>query len=82
MDKAKLKLNLHKTIDEIENLIVLERLKDIVDFTIKKDNADFWEELSENERDEINKALLESEVDENLIPHDEVMKQAKQWLIK
>jgi len=82
MDKAKLKLNLHKTIDEIENLIVLERLKDIVDFTIKKDYADFWEELSKDERNEINKALLESEVDENLIPHDEVMKQAKQWLIK
>ncbi len=82
MNTIKLKTSLHKTIDTIENIHVLERLKDIVDIIIKNDNADFWDELTDAERAEINLSLLESEVDENLIPHDQVMKQAKQWLTK
>ena len=82
MSTLELKTSLHKTIDTIENVHVLERLKDIVDLIIKNDNSDFWDELTDDERAEINLSLLESEYDENLITHDQVMKQAKQWLTK
>ncbi|MEO8209664.1 MAG: hypothetical protein ABI840_03815 [bacterium] len=77
MKTLELKNNLHKSIDNIENIHVLEKVKSIIDFIISNDKADFWDELSDDERAEINLALLESEDDENLIPQDKVMKQAK-----
>ncbi len=82
MTTIELKTNLHKTIDNIENIDVLEKLKSIIDSIIKNDSTDFLDELSDDERAEINQALLESEDDENLISHDKVMEQVKKWLAK
>ena len=82
MSTIKLKTSLHTSIECIEDIHILEKLKDIVDIIVKNDDIDFWNELTDDERKEVNLSLLESKVDENLIPHEQVMKQAKKWLTK
>ena len=67
MSTIKLKTSLHTSIECIEDIHILEKLKDIVDIIVKNDDIDFWNELTD---------------DENLIPHEQVMKQAKKWLTK
>ena len=43
--------------------------------------TDFWDEISENEKKEVEKAIQESEDENNLVEHDEVMEKYQKWTI-
>lgn len=45
-------------------------------------DSDYWEELNEQEKTELEKAITESEDENNHVDHDEVMKKYKRWLGK
>jgi len=51
-------------------------LKKVEDVLKKEKSADWWDEISEAEKQAINKGLAEADRGE-LIPHEEVMKKVK-----
>ncbi|CAN5527073.1 hypothetical protein BH10BAC1_BH10BAC1_19510 [soil metagenome] len=75
MDNMELKLSLHKLIDSIEDVDVLNSLYEF----LKKASdlqADFWDELTDEQKVEIKKSIAEADRGE-LISHEEVMKEIK-----
>ncbi|MBG9374748.1 hypothetical protein I5907_00750 [Panacibacter sp. DH6] len=49
--------------------------------TFMKDQQDWWDEISEEQQNAIDKSLAEMKAGK-LTPHDEVMKKYKKWLKK
>ena len=73
MSTAEIKYTLFKVIDAIQDN---QQLKDIYSFITKKAETDFWDTLSVDQKQEIEKAL--QELDEGLgIPHEKVMAKYK-----
>ena len=68
-------------IDDQESLRELAKI--ITEFlgNHEQDN-DYWEELSEAEKRELDSAILESEDESNLVDHEDVMKKYERWLNK
>lgn len=77
--KVNIKNDFHQLIDQIEDEKILQEVYEILKNYQKKQGEDFWDSMTEEQRQELNKALLESEKEENLISHEEVMKQANKW---
>ncbi|MDA0194184.1 MAG: hypothetical protein O2887_00060 [Bacteroidetes bacterium] len=74
MGTIELKSNLHNLINNIESV---ELLESVYDFLIQNKNAqsgNLWSSLTEEQRKEVIEAYGESEKEENLIPHSEVLK--------
>ena len=84
MSKLELKggiLEMIATINDQESLQELAKIiKEFVSNRVQ-DN-DYWEELSEYEKSELETAISESEDESNLVEHEEVMKKYKKWLDK
>ena len=73
MSTSELKYNLFKAIDSINDN---KALKDIYSFISKKTKTDFWDTLTDTQRDEINAAL--KDLDAGLgIPNEKVMAKYK-----
>ena len=68
-------------IDDQESLRELAKI--ITEFlgNHEQDN-DYWEDLSEAEKRELDSAILESEDESNLVDHEDVMKKYERWLNK
>jgi predicted transcriptional regulator len=78
MDVIELRADLHNMIDKISDSNVLIAVKTLLSGkTIKQ--ADWWNTISEEEREEIMQGIAEADRGE-LIPHDEVMAKYKKWL--
>ena len=45
-------------------------------------DKDYWDELGDREKAELNQAIAESEDESNLVDHTEVMKKYSRWLGK
>jgi len=45
----------------------------------KQENGDFWDNMTDEQKQELEQAIAESESDENLISHQEVMNRARKW---
>lgn len=73
MSTAELKYSLFKAIDSINDG---EKLKAIYSFITKKNDVDFWDELSKEEKDVIEEGLDQAERGE-FISHEEVMAEIK-----
>lgn len=74
MKTLELKSNLHILIDKIQDPLLLESL---FEFLHENQNAlpgSLWHTLSAPQQQEVLDAYEESENDENLIPHSEVLK--------
>ena len=83
MKTIELRLNFHHLIDEIENEKILTQFYDLLKtFKRKNDKKDFWDLFSKKQKLELELAWEESEKEENLVSHDEIMKEAKKWLKK
>ncbi len=83
MKTKELRLNFHHLIDEIENEKILTQFYDLLKtFKRKNDKKDFWDLFSKKQKLELELAWEESEKEENLVSHDEIMKEAKKWLKK
>jgi len=74
-------LEMIATIDDKETLSELKKIiSEFVGNHLK--DSDYWDELSDAERLELNKAIEESEDESNHVAHNEVMKKYKKWLGK
>lgn len=84
MSKLEIKgsiLELIASINDRDSLTELKKLiSDFVGHRIK--DSDYWDELSENEKKELDVAIEESEDEANHINHEEVMKKYGKWLGK
>lgn len=83
MNNLELKGGILQMIAAIDDSQLLEELNDVVsNFLQNQSSVDFMDELGEFEKSELEKALKESEDENNLVSHDEVMKKYAQWLYK
>ena len=74
------KKNIHRIIDKFKDRETLEFLHLTLDEMVKED-ADFWDELSVVQKQEIDKGL--NDVDQfKTTKHSEVIQQSKKWLTK
>lgn len=74
-------LELIASINDKDSLTELKKLiSDFVGHRIK--DSDYWEELSEIEKKELEIAIEESEDESNHIEHENVMKKYSKWLGK
>ncbi len=84
MALTEIKNDIHHLIDEFQNEKILLQFYELLK-TMKDNNEqdrDFWDQLSEEQKQDLDLAMLESEDEKNWISHEEVMKDAKQWLKK
>lgn len=80
MDKVELRSNLHTFIDQIENIELLKEYYWEMKRLINTKKARIWDALTEIQKKEILLSYEESENDNNLIDHEEVIKKYKKWL--
>lgn len=74
METLELKSNIHKIIDEIKNEHLLQTLYDFLKYNEKKQSKGVWSSLTEAQKNEILLSFDESELDENLIPAENIFK--------
>jgi len=84
MSNLEIKGNILEMIAKINDKNSLEELSGIISEFIGNhmDDSDFYEELNDDEREKLNEALKESENEENLTDHKEVMNKYRKWLNK
>lgn len=83
MTIKEIKTNFHQLIDEIENERILIQFYEVLNgFSKKRKDVDFWDTLTLKQKREIELAWEESENEENLVSHKEVMKEAGKWIKK
>ena len=70
-----LKAGLIAQISEVEDEAVLLQIKALLEEAI-----DWEDRMTPEQEAEMRQAIAESEDEENLISHEEVMKQAREWL--
>jgi hypothetical protein len=80
MTTIELKNNFHHLIDSIENENLLLRFYELMKNRSFSKEGRLWSKLSKEEQDELLLAFNESEKEENLINHNEMMKKHKKWL--
>ncbi len=73
MDIQAAKIELIHWLTELQNPEILKQINAI------KESTDWWDEISKEERAEIEKGLEQADNGE-VIPHDEVMAKYKKWL--
>lgn len=82
MSTLELKGSIYNTVARVNDSSLLtqinELLSEIVSTNLSK--TDFWDELSTQQKSEIQDALEESKNEKNLIAHSDVMKKYKKWL--
>jgi len=77
MQKIELKASLHELIDGIQNSDLLETLHDILHERISSKEGNLWNSLSSQEKQEVLEAYEDSENEDNLIPHAQVLRKFK-----
>ena len=80
MTTLELKNNFHHLIDSIENENLLRKFYELMLRKRASKDGMLWSKLSEDEINELLKAIEESENPDNLIPHDEMKKKYSKWL--
>ncbi|MFP4018164.1 MAG: hypothetical protein ACLFUH_02855 [Bacteroidales bacterium] len=78
MDVTELRADLHNMIDKISDRNILKAVRTLLSEKVAT-KADWWDTISQEEREEIEQGLSESDRDE-VTPHEEVMKKYKKWL--
>lgn len=76
MNTGKLKTDLHKLVDEIQNIQLLQTVYDFLKSGDKIKSGHLWEQLSEEERKEVLIAFEESEEAYNLIEQKKAFKKS------
>ena len=78
MNVIELRTDLHNMIDKISDSNILNALKVLLKEKTSP-QEDWWDTISDEEREEIEQGLEEAERGE-VIPHEEVMKKYEKWL--
>lgn len=79
MNAVILKKEISALIESISDIEVLQALKTLLSHKVSKE-ADWWNTISEEERVEIKQGLEEA-LNGEVIPHDEMLKKYKKWLV-
>lgn len=84
MNELEIKGSILELISSVKDKETLRELEQIIQSFVgeRTEQADFWEELSHIEKNELSEAIKESEDEENHIGHDDVMKKYSKWLKK
>ena len=80
MNSTELRAYLHKFIDQIENVNLLEDYYNEMKELIKSSKSSIWDTLSDEQKREVLMSFEESENDDNLIDNDDVMNDYQKWL--
>jgi len=80
MKNSELKKQLHQIIDTIDNEALLKTLYNLLKHKTPINDGHLWQLLSEEQKDEVLLAFEESQNTDELIGHEDVMKQYKKWL--
>ncbi len=78
MDVTELRADLHNMIDKISDRNILKALRTLLSEKVAT-KADWWDTISQEEREEIEQGLSEADRGE-VTPHEEVMKKYKKRL--
>ncbi len=78
MDTLTIREELHNLIDKTEDINILKALKVLLKKQFTTEQTDFWDELPEALKAEIEEGLEEIERGED-ISHEEVMKKYAKW---
>jgi len=79
MNAVILKREISALIESISDIEVLQALKTLLSHKVSKE-ADWWNIISEEERIEIKQGLEEA-LNGEVIPHVEMLKKYKKWLV-
>lgn len=84
MSNLELKGGILQMVSSINDKHTLEELKELIASFLGNhvQDTDFWNELSDFEKEQLEQALEESESEENHIAHQEVMQKYSKWLGK
>ncbi len=84
MSSLELKGGILELIAQIDDKETLSELKNIISEFVGNHlkDSDSWDELSEEEKSELNTAIEESKDDANQVDHSKVMEKYKKWLGK
>jgi len=83
MNISEMKSKIHNKIDEITDPELLQHYYDILDIDgIDISGDDFWDKLTEEQRQDIEQAYLDAEDETGQITHEEMMKKMSEWLTK
>lgn len=84
MSELELKSGMVQLISKLRNRESLKELKELIELFVRNHagDADYWEDLNVIEQAELKKALAESENENNLIAHEDVMKKYKKGFNK
>lgn len=80
METEQIKLNFHQLIDKINNDRILTKFYGLMLKSNQSSNGNLWSRLAKEEQEELLLSDLESENEDNLIPHSEIQKKHKKWL--
>ena len=84
MTANELKLQSHTLIESVKDKKTLELLYSVI-HSVKnkfKNKGDWWDELSEEQKFELEQSILESYDEKNLVPHEDVVRKIDSWLKK
>jgi len=79
MDAIVLKREISALIESISDIEVLQALITLLSHKVSKE-SDWWNTISEEERNEIKQGLEEA-LNGEVIPHDEMLKKYRKWLV-
>ena len=79
MTAVELRAGLHHFIDQIEDIGLLKDYYKEMKKALTHDEQDVWKKMTEKQKMEVLSSYEESEEDENLLDHDEVVKGIKHW---
>jgi len=79
MTAIDIKTDLHKLIDKVQDINVLNAIRVILFKQLDKRDVDFWDELSVEQKASVEKGLVQANKGE-LKSHKEVIKKYKKWL--
>ncbi len=79
MTTTELKKNLHQIIDSVDSDLLLSKFYFILEKMKNFNDGDLWGKLTKEEQNELILSDIESEDENNLIPHSEILKKHKFW---
>ncbi len=81
MDIQQLRANVHQLVDEIDSPQILDLFYEALQsFRTKPSTSDFWDEFTDEQKLELERAIEETENEENWVSHEQVKQEAQQWL--
>lgn len=80
MTTLEIKNSFHHLIDSIDNDQLLLKFYELMKNRTSTKEGTLWARLTKEEQEELLSAFEESNDEENLIGHDEMMKKHKKWL--